>query len=259
MKHCYCHLILLLALQQANSFLIPSQRTTMRQHDTDQRVPFVDTRLLKDVKESSQNEDEIEYQQKLAKAEFAIAAAEEARRKLISKRRDLPVNSRATMTLSDAGTLLLELPSSGLDAQSVMAGAFGLAWFSVVVPATLSGAGLFMLPFWAAGGLVAKSAVVDPFVATQLSIGQYAWSLKKSYAGQSVKEKDGPTEELRGAIVEMYAVVNGVPQYGLKLYGDKEVIGFGTGLPEAELQYLADEINEHLRKLRNMPALEAPI
>lgn len=222
-------------------------------------MPFVvDTRFLKDAKDS-QNDEELEYQQKLAEAEAAIAAAEQARRRLISKRRDVPVNIRATITTSDAGTLLIELPPSGLDSQAIMAGAFGLAWFSVVVPATLSGAGLFMLPFWAAGGFVAKSAVVDPFVATSLSIGQYAWSLKTSYAGKSVKEKDGPTEGIRGAVTEMYAVVNGVPQYTLKLYGEKGVIGFGTGLPEAELQYLADEINDHLRNMRDMPVLEEPI
>jgi hypothetical protein len=115
-----------------------------------------------------------------------------------------------------------------------------------------------MLPFWAAGALVAKQAVVDPFVSSKLAIGRYAWSLQSIYGGNKgikLSEKEGATEELRGARPELTAIINGAPQYELKLYGEKGItsLPMGAQVSEEELQYLADEINDHLREIQESP------
>ena len=195
-----------------------------------------------------------EYNRKRAKAELAMAAADDARQKLeessLSTRRPF-IATRAKISKSDAGTLIIEVPPTGLNTSSVFSGAFSIAWFSAVLPATFAGLWLFMIPFWAAGALVAKHAVVDPFVSSKLTIGQYAWSLKSIYGGAKgikLNEQEGASEELRGARPELVAVVNDVPQYELKLYGTKGAISLymGSQVSQEELQYLADEINGYL-------------
>ena len=105
--------------------------------------------------------------------------------------------TRSKVTRSDAGTLVIEITPQGISSGVLFNGAFSVAWFSAIVPATfaaLSGGlvgGLFLLPFWMAGGMVAKQAVVDPFVSNKLSIGQYAWSVESKYANQGIQKKDG--------------------------------------------------------------------
>mmetsp|Transcript_11554 Transcript_11554/g.13982 ORF Transcript_11554/g.13982 Transcript_11554/m.13982 type:complete len:315 (+) Transcript_11554:107-1051(+) len=224
--------------------------------------------------DNDDDEEEKEYARKKAEAEKAIAAAEEARQKLqakqklkstVSKVRSLeqqqsqtkprqPTLTRSTISRSDAGTLQIDISPNGVGSNTIFSGAFSAAWFSAIVPATLASGGagaLFMLPFWAAGGLVAKTAVVDPFIAGKLTIGQYAWELESTYiAGATIKKKEGPTEQLKGCTVELVAVVNGVPQYELRLFSStKGGISFGIGLPEEELDYLAEEINHFLANL----------
>jgi hypothetical protein len=108
----------------------------------------------------------------------------------------------------------------------------------------------FLLPFWLAGAAIAKTAVVDPFVKSQLTIGQYAWSLKSSYGNAKIRQVEGSTQDLRGASVEdLRLEVNGKPFYEIKLHGENGVAGFGNGLDPEELDYLAYVINNHLEGL----------
>ncbi|KAL1530159.1 hypothetical protein AB1Y20_001075 [Prymnesium parvum] len=174
-------------------------------------------------------------------------------------RRTPPIARRARVSTTDAGTLLVEVPPKGLAADAFFSGAFSVAWFSAVVPATVMSGGvapfLFMLPFWAAGGLVAKSAVLDPFVSSQLSIGQFAWSLRTLAYGDAVlSQREGATDELRGAQAELVAYVNEIPQYELRLYSEGGMCSFGSTLSVDELEFLADEINQHLEGLRRLPS-----
>jgi hypothetical protein len=67
----------------------------------------------------------------------------------------------------DANTLKIEIPPPGIDANVWFTGMFAALWFSAVAPATVSMIGvgapltiLFMLPFWFAGGVVAKVGFV---------------------------------------------------------------------------------------------------
>ncbi len=172
-----------------------------------------------------------------------------------------PPGARTAVSRTDAGTLLLAIPQAGvMSGSTLVGGAFSIAWFSAIVPATFSmasgglGTALFMLPFWAAGGLVAKQTLLDPATSTDLSIGEFAWELRQQLAGQTLSSEGGDTGELGSASVEVAAYVNGVPNYVLRLEGGSRagggVASLGSGLPVAELEYLADEINAHLATLR---------
>lgn len=167
--------------------------------------------------------------------------------------------------VSDADTLQIELPSPGMNSNSLFGGAFAAVWFSAIAPATFARGGaplLFLAPFWLAGGMVAKTALYDPFVSSSLSIGRYAWSVERRYLQKlgkliSAKREEGSTEMLGGASVELVIVVNGVPQYEIQLYSfrnDGELVrgiaSFGRGLDIEELQYLAGMVNNHLQSIR---------
>jgi len=98
--------------------------------------------------------------------------------------------------------------------------------------------------------MVAKLAFYDPFLGGELTIGQYAWSLKGTWLGLKRKEKDGSTDDLRGAVAEVAVWVNGVPQAELRLYGSKGMVSLGLGLPMDELEFLASQINQYLYEIR---------
>lgn len=174
--------------------------------------------------------------------------------KLTTREPQPPINSRARLSTTDAGTLVIDLPATGVDSSAISSGVFGALWFSAVAPVTFAGGiatAAFMLPFWLAGGFVAKNALVDPFTSSQLSLGKYAWSLKTSYGPKELRQVEGSTQDLRGASVEDLNVqVNGKPFYELKLYGDRGVTGFGNGLEPQELEYLASVINKHLQEVK---------
>ena len=199
--------------------------------------------------------DEEDYARKLQQAQTAIQEAEEARLKMLQKKKksvgSIPLLTRCKISKTDAGTLQIDIQPEGIKSSSLFSGAFSVAWFSAIIPATFAGGGpggaLFLLPFWMAGGLVAKTALVDPFVSGTLAIGQYAWTLQGKYAKSlTVKTKEGPTSQLKGCTVEQVIIVNGIPQFELRLFGEKGMAGIGLGLPLDELEYLAGEINDFL-------------
>lgn len=210
-----------------------------------------------------------EYDLRVAEAQAAIAVADAARKRLAfqKRQRSEPPNGlppqhtlrqrqdsarRCKVSRSDAGTLVIELPAAGLPLpDAIMGGAFSLAWFSAVVPATFSMmasggglfAGAFMLPFWLAGGVNAKQNLVEPARSTSISIGEFAWEISSSALGLPLDDKGGPTEELEGATAEVSAYVNGAPSYELLLRAGGGVYSFGAGLDSEELTELADAIN----------------
>mmetsp|Transcript_19617 Transcript_19617/g.45872 ORF Transcript_19617/g.45872 Transcript_19617/m.45872 type:complete len:294 (-) Transcript_19617:204-1085(-) len=214
------------------------------QMETEQRLQ---KRILMD-----QAQQQIEASELARKETFPTSTAQSTNDDII----EAGLGGNIVVTKTDAGTLVIDLPSPGLDANSVMSGAFSVAWFSVVVPATFS-AGLFMLPFWAAGAAVAKSAVIDPFVDTRLQIGQFAWCLNRAIAGKTRTLREGATSELGGAQLDVETIVTsesgqgGRPVYKIKLLGTRKETSFMV--PSAtvdELQSLCDQINTHLQFLR---------
>lgn len=195
------------------------------------------------------------------------ANASRQRQKQSSTTQPRSFTTRSKVSRSDAGTLVIDITPQGITSGVLFNGAFSVAWFSAIVPATLTalsgglfGMALFMVPFWAAGGMVAKQAVVDPFVSSKLTLGEYAWSIEKQYGGSgssgsskngpTIETKEGSTENLQGARVEVSAIVNDVPQFQLCLYSNKQgVVNLGLGLPEEELEKVAMEVNEYLEGL----------
>ena len=98
-----------------------------------------------------------EYSQALAEAQRADARLRGAERQLVQRVAKEPLvrprGARATVTRSDAGTLLVDVPAAGLLSGGALFGAaFSVAWFSAIIPATASMVGtggasaLFMLP-----------------------------------------------------------------------------------------------------------------
>ena len=205
--------------------------------------------------------DEGDYDAALADLQRAAARLKEAERRKLSRTppspRTRPRGAKTTLSRSDAGTLLLTVPASGFTSGALVGGAFTAAWFSAIVPATASMLAtggvstLFMLPFWVAGGAVAKQTLYDPAKATTLSIGEFAWELEQRVAGVSVSSDAGSTDECDGACVEVAAYVNGVPTHVLRLQCGVNVFGLGGGLPLAELEWIAEEVNSHLCRLRD--------
>ena len=216
--------------------------------------------------------EEEEYLSALADARLAQASLQDAKmrlrqaaerrpaappaRRLRLRRPAAPPGARTSISRSDAGTLLVEVPAAGINAGTLMTGAFSVAWFSAIVPATASmlatggGSALFMLPFWLAGGAVAKQAVVDPAKATSLSIGEFAWELRQEAVGLPLSSAAGASEELDGCSVEVAAEVNGVPQHVLRLFSGTRTWSIGGGLSKVELEYVAGEVNAHLATLK---------
>ena len=194
-------------------------------------------------------------------------ASRQNQKQLLSTTKQRSFTTRSQVSRSDAGTLVIDITPQGITSGVLFNGAFSVAWFSAIVPATLTalsgglfGMAIFMIPFWAAGGMVAKQAVLDPFVSSKLTLGEYAWSVEKQYGGSSgssgsksgptMQTKEGSTEDLQGARVEISAIVNDVPQFQLCLYSNKQgVVNLGLGLPEEELEKVAMEVNEYLEDL----------
>jgi len=166
------------------------------------------------------------------------------------------------ISYTDANTLQIEIPPTGLNANAVATGALSALWFSAVAPATISmlsagaaASALFMVPFWLAGGVVAKTAVYDPFISSSLSIGQYLWTLEKKYLKKmgSLKatKEEQSTESLKGASVDLAMVVNNVGVYQLRLFFDDNAsITFGKGMAREELEYISRVIDDHLEMLQ---------
>ena len=231
-------------------------------------------RELGGVPSPARDQGEEEYLSALAEARLASAKLQEAESRLrqAAERRPAappetappvaapatkPAGARTSVSRSDAGTLLVEVPPAGLlNMGTLMGGAFSAAWFSAIVPATGSmiatggASALFMLPFWLAGGVVAKQTVVDPVKATSLSIGEFAWELQQTAVGLPLKSFSGASDELDGCRVEVAAYVNGVPQHVLRLFAGTQAWSIGDGLTVVELEYIAAEVNAHLATLK---------
>ena len=184
---------------------------------------------------------------RLRAAERRLAAAAD------SAPKPRPIGAKSLVDRSDAGTLLLTVPASGLTTSTLFGLAFSAAWFSAIVPATAAfvaaravASAAFMAPFWLAGGTVVKSTLLDPAKTTTLSVGEYAWELTQSVAGVPTSEETGPTEDLAGADVAVTIVQNGVPSYACRLVSAGGAWGVGDGLPREELEWIASEINDQL-------------
>jgi hypothetical protein len=175
-----------------------------------------------------------------------------------------PVGSRARLTRTDAGTLLVEIPTLRSLADSrlstvLFGGSFTTLWVGMIGRFTLSalasasaGAALFSIPFWVAGAVVAKTTILDPCVGHALSIGEYAFSATTLLpGGRTLGETSGPTAELTGVRLDTSAEDGSARALVLCVRGGEEW-AFGQGLSTAELRYLEVEINEHIDRMAGL-------
>jgi hypothetical protein len=244
---------------------------------------------------------EIEYRQRLKEAQIALEKVEIAKQKLLTKQstatalsdvkgvklsqqqqqlkldddddddlvfedlanaKEIP-GANAKISYTDANTLEIVLPPKKAGLSTLMTGAFALAWFSAITPATFAArsvaGALFMTPFWLAGGVVAKSGIVDPLVKQTLSLGRYSFSVTKEVANQTIQKIERPTSKITGAAVKIESIVNDVPRYEIQLFVEDEVYSFGlwNGYDELEeAEALLDVINQQLERIRREGRLE---
>lgn len=169
---------------------------------------------------------------------------------------DLPLSARCRMERTDAGTLVVTFaPPGGVD---LAGAAFSVAWFSAVVLSTFAASAtllscLFMLPFWVAGGAVAKQSIVDPRTTTTLKIGEFGWSLVEDFAVPGgrllqLRSADGPTKALRGATLEWRDGAEGYPRVcELALVSDRaSTWPVGRGASAEELKAVAGALNREV-------------
>lgn len=98
--------------------------------------------------------------------QMAIQQQAKQRREMMiardESRKIKPIDFKSIISYTDANTLEIEFPATGITSSSVAAGVFAAVWFGAITPATLSmlSAGvaplLFITPFWIAGAAVAK-------------------------------------------------------------------------------------------------------
>lgn len=173
-----------------------------------------------------------------------------------------PIWENARVSYTDAGTLLVNMPAPGYSMNSALAAGFSVAWFSALIPATTLAAAPILLPFYLAGGLVAKDAFVKPFTSTLLSIGIYAWSLEVTRYGRTTSTvvASGASSELHQArVVELSSVDDKTRRvtyrYTLELLstrhgGKKPLTVAGPFDNPEEPAQLAQVINAQLAKIR---------
>ncbi|GAB4823289.1 hypothetical protein N2152v2_010335 [Parachlorella kessleri] len=196
-----------------------------------------------------------------------------------------PAGSRVVVT-QQGPRLEIEIPPAGLTGSSISIGAFALVWNAFVAFWTVSALagggllfGLFSIPFWLAGGQLAKSALAGAFKRERLQVGLNSWRFQQQLAllreGGSVdweaqegvgrkeakgktqdgvgrKEAKGKTQDLDGASVEITGYVNGVPQTQLVLQEGVNRYTLGEGLQPGEQEWLADVINGHLEQNKQL-------
>jgi hypothetical protein len=109
-----------------------------------------------------------EMKQIIAAEEQQMAIQQQAKQRremMIARdesRKIKPIDFKSIISYTDANTLEIEFPATGITSSSVAAGVFAAVWFGAITPATLSmlSAGvaplLFITPFWIAGAAVAK-------------------------------------------------------------------------------------------------------
>ncbi|KAG7373378.1 hypothetical protein IV203_034102 [Nitzschia inconspicua] len=289
----------------------PTLRTVLNLRHPQNRHPLwipLHSSELDEIPGEKENNDEIsiieeEYWKRLKEAQAAVAAAEEARQKLLAlsqedgivdanrkllestmlqsndkieiiDKDDVSIaieegenemdvisapNTRALISYSDAQTLEITLPPKNMGMNTLLSGAFSLAWFSAITPATLAARGtaslMFMLPFWVAGGAVAKAGVVDPLVRQKLRLGRYAFSLTKEIAGQTIQKVEKPTARIQGVSIRLVDIINEVPRYELELLmsggADRYSFGIWTGDDmKKEAEELMQIIDRQLKKFR---------
>ena len=129
---------------------------------------------------------------------------------------DMPTACCARITRTDAGTLEIYIPPG----RTTLSVEDAVATIGVLLSALLPARFVFDLPRLFAPllsfgfGLFLKRRLIDPTADTTLTIGQYAWKLRRTVAGVVTQEEEGATDTLRGAdTLPLFIVASTVPNF----------------------------------------------
>ncbi|KAG8463806.1 hypothetical protein KFE25_004079 [Diacronema lutheri] len=169
-----------------------------------------------------------------------------------------PIGSRATLSWTDAGTLLVDIPaeiavsdnSSSVAIESVASAAVlaVVGRFTAAALGTASvGAVAFTVPFWIVGVELARDRVVVPLLRQSVSIGAHAYFVRWQLpGGWTVRERSGATADLQG--VELLRVPredHTAECLALFARGNQRWL-LGCGLGADELRFLCEQLNAHI-------------
>lgn len=163
-------------------------------------------------------------------------------------------DGRLSISYTDARTLeVVAAPPTALSASAAKAAFLGV-WLGSC--GSMTGAaiaarslvfGAWMLPFWVAGGVVA-SELAQSAAHTAISLGDYAWSVRSTLAGVTVRSAEGTTADLDHATVEQ----DGDMQFHLMLVetdGSRHAILSGHSV--GDLQLLSDLLQDRILEARD--------
>ena len=173
----------------------------------------------------------------------------------------MPTASCARITRTDAGTLEIYIPPG----RTTLSETDEVATIGVLLSALLPAAFVFDLPRLLAPllsfgvGLFLKRRLINPTADTTLTIGQYAWKLRRTVAGVVTQEEEGATDTLRGADTLLLFRHRGVYRTELRLYaaGKQAVIMDVVLQSSEEGDALAANVNAYLHGLETAPENDA--
>ena len=176
---------------------------------------------------------------------------------------DMPTASCARISRTDAGTLEIYIPPgrTTLSVEDEVA-TIGMLLSAFLYSPLADAANLprLLAPLLSFGvGLVMKRRLIDPAADTTLTIGQYAWKLRRTVAGVVTQEEEGATETLRGTDTLLLSKHRGVYRTELRLYAaGKQAVRMDVVLQSPEEgDVLAANVNAYLQGLETAPKNDA--
>ena len=176
---------------------------------------------------------------------------------------DMPTASCARISRTDAGTLEIYIPPgrTTLSVEDEVA-TIGVLLSAFLYSPLADAANLprLLAPLLSFGvGLVMKRRLIDPAADTTLTIGQYAWKLRRTVAGVVTQEEEGATETLRGTDTLLLSKHRGVYRTELRLYAaGKQAVRMDVVLQSPEEgDVLAANVNAYLQGLETAPKNDA--
>lgn len=170
-------------------------------------------------------------------------------------RRRGPRKPRATLSRTDAGSLLITQPAQlnpeGLQ-EVLFGGVFAAIWTSVfgrafvraLASRSYATAALELLFLAVGAGGAAQDLIVKPLAHHELCIGAYAYSARCVLAGRVYSDESGPTADLHLA-APLSREAEPADALALWTRGGKQ-FAFGSGLSADEVLFLSDEVNAFL-------------
>jgi len=166
-----------------------------------------------------------------------------------------PEGTRVTLSRTGGEALSVEIPKAGVTGDTVSTGAFTAAWIAGIgfwtASAITGGAPIlftaFSIPFWLAGGSLAKKTVYGAAASEALTIDENLYSVKQVAFGKEIGGGAGDRDDLVDCGIVTTGYVNSRPVRCIKFRTrgstDRD---FGMSLSESEVQWICSEVRDFL-------------